>query len=82
MSFLLHEEKTFEVIGPANEVSREPGPGFLESVYEEAFAYEIRKSNLKYLRKIDIDVHYKEPVLPNKFRADLIVKDKICRLRI
>ena len=53
------------------------GPGFLESVYEEAFSYELIKLNMKYARQIDIDVYYKELVLPKKFRADLIVEGKI-----
>lgn len=77
MSLLLYEELTFKLIGAAKLVYRVLGPGFLESVYEEAFLYELRKRNLKYVRQIDIDVYYKELVLPKKFRADLMVEDKI-----
>ncbi len=39
-----------QVIGAALEVHRTPGPGLLESVYEQALAYEINALGLKTLR--------------------------------
>jgi len=36
MTRLLHEELSFKIIGAAKEVYKELGPGFLESVYEDA----------------------------------------------
>ncbi len=37
-----HAELTEQIIAAAIEVRRVLGPGFLESVYEEAVAYELR----------------------------------------
>jgi GxxExxY protein len=37
----LHSELTFEIIGAAIEVHANSGSGFLESVYQEAFAIEL-----------------------------------------
>jgi hypothetical protein len=38
---LLYENLTFKIIGAAKEVYRVLGPGYLESVYEDALCYEL-----------------------------------------
>jgi GxxExxY protein len=77
MTKLLYEELTYKIIGAAKEVYKELGPGFLESVYEDALCYELDKLGIKYFRQIDLDVYYKTVVFENKFRADLLVEKKI-----
>ncbi|MFC2088144.1 GxxExxY protein [Calditrichota bacterium] len=77
MAKLLYEELTYKIIGAAKEVYKELGPGFLESVYEDALCYELDKLGIKYFRQIDLDVYYKTVVFENKFRADLLVEKKI-----
>jgi PD-(D/E)XK nuclease superfamily len=42
---------THEIIGSAIEVHRSIGPGFLETVYEEALCYELQLRNIPYLRQ-------------------------------
>ncbi|MCU0453724.1 MAG: GxxExxY protein [Bacteroidetes bacterium] len=49
-----------EVIGAAIEIHRILGPGFRESVYEEAFAYELRLRSIPYQRRLRIPILYKE----------------------
>ena len=39
MSNLLYEDLTYKIIGAAKEVYKELGPGYLESVYEDALCY-------------------------------------------
>jgi len=74
---LLYEELTYKLIGAAKEVYKELGPGYLESVYEDALCYELDIIGLNYQRQIDLDVQYKTAVFQKKFRADLLVENKI-----
>ena len=53
------------------------GPGYLESVYEDALCYELDKSGLSYQRQVDLDVHYKDTIFERRFRADLLVDKKV-----
>jgi GxxExxY protein len=61
-----------KVIGAAIEVHRALGPGYIESVYEEALAYEIGLNNIPYERQVKVKVAYKGyPV--GEGRLDLLV---------
>jgi GxxExxY protein len=53
------------------------GPGLLESVYESAFAYELKKRKIPYLRQPDIPVYYERELLDIGFRADIIMGGKL-----
>jgi GxxExxY protein len=53
------------------------GPGLLESVYEAALTYELRKRGLKVATQVDIPVQYDGHDLGIGFRADLIVEGSI-----
>jgi GxxExxY protein len=48
-----------KVIGAAIEVHSALGPGYLESVYEEALAHEISLNNISYERQVKVKVTYK-----------------------
>ena len=74
---LLYKEITGKIIGAAMEVHRVLGPGFLESVYEEAFCIELDKLGLKYKRQEELRIPYKDCILKQRYRADLIVEEKI-----
>ena len=77
MSKLLYSDLTYKIIGAAKEVYRELGPGYLESVYEDALCYELDLLNIPYRRQVELDVHYKETKFERRFRADLLVQDKV-----
>jgi GxxExxY protein len=49
----------------------------LESVYEDALCYEFDLLDIPYQRQIDLDVHYKNAVFQRKFRADLLIENKV-----
>lgn len=53
------------------------GPGLLESVYEEALCYELKKAGLGYCRQKEIEVLYEEIKMNVGFRADIIVEGKL-----
>ena len=77
MEKLLFENLTYKIIGAAREVYKVLGPGFLESVYEDALCYELDLLNLSYLRQLDLDVQYKDIVFERRFRADLLIEEKV-----
>jgi len=53
------------------------GPGLLESVYEEALAWELRSRGLKVTRQILLPIYYKRQQLGNQLRIDLMVNDLV-----
>ncbi len=67
---------TWRIIGAAIEVHRELGPGLLESLYEDAFCYELGESGLVYRRQMPISVAYKQQSIGNLI-ADVVVEDKV-----
>ena len=77
METLLYRELTYQIIGAAREVYYVLGRGYLESVYEDALCYELDLRKIPYQRQVDLDVHYKDAVFKKRFRADLLVDEKV-----
>ncbi len=72
---------TERVIGCGMKVHRTLGPGFLESVYLNAFAYELRRADLAVEVGQRISVRY-ENVIVGDFVADVVVNNLlICELK-
>jgi GxxExxY protein len=67
---------TGSVIACAHEVSNSLGCGFLEKVYENALAFEIRRTGLRVEQQRAISVRYKGEVI-GEFAADLLVADAV-----
>ena len=62
------------IVDSAIEVHRTlGGPGLLESVYEEALLWELRRRGLKPTRQVFIPIHYKGQTLESTLRVDLMV---------
>jgi len=53
------------------------GPGLLESVYEEALAWELNQRGLVVQRQLNLPITYKSEVLSNPLRIDLLVEKKV-----
>lgn len=66
------------IIGCAIEVHRTlGGPGLLESVYEEALAWELQQKGLAVKRQVVLPIRYKGQDLGTPFRMDMVVEDKV-----
>ncbi len=64
---------TERIIGCAYEVGNELGPGFLEKLYENALAHELRLAGLAVEQQHRITVRYKSVII-GEYTADLLVE--------
>ncbi len=64
------------VIGAAIEVHRELGPGYLESVYEEAMAVELESQLIGFDRQLMFTVPYKDQKV-GEGRIDFLVEGRL-----
>jgi GxxExxY protein len=70
-------ELTEKIIGLAIKVHRILGPGFLESVYQAALAYEFKKANIPFEKEKTLPVPYEEILLEVGFRCDFLVDKRV-----
>ena len=68
---------TEKVIGLAIEVHREPGPGLLESVYEQCLCYELSTHGIPFLSQQKLPVRYKDILIDCAFRYDILVEERL-----
>ena len=73
---LEHGDLTGQIIGAAIEVHKELGPGFLESLYENALCVELRRRHIPFARQVSIPVLYRGVEI-GLHRLDLLVSDEI-----
>lgn len=59
------------------EVHKELPSGLLEYVYEESLCYELSLRKINYERQKDIDIYYKDLLIPKKYRVDVLVERKV-----
>ncbi len=71
-----HDALAKQIIGLAMKVHRTLGRGFVEGVYRNALAIELRKAAVSFQIHPTISVIY-EGIEVGAFQADLIVEDKI-----
>lgn len=67
---------TEAVIGHAIRVHQVLGPGFLESVYQNALQHELRKAGMEVEAGLRLEVTY-DGVLVGEFVADLLVDTRL-----
>lgn len=76
MDKVLYRELSYRVMEGVFEVHNTLGPGFVESVYEEALAYELELRGITFERQKTVKVTYKGRVI-GIHRLDLVVDGKI-----
>ena len=70
------DELTERIIGAAIRIHTELRPGFLESIYEEASAVELRFSGLQFEQQKPVPIFYRaQPV--GEHRVDLFIENSI-----
>ena len=70
------KELTEKIIAAAMEVHRILGPGFMESVYEEALCVELRRRGIAYERQKSIVISFREEIVGDH-RLDLLVEARV-----
>ena len=70
------DEISRKIIGCAYTVSNELGSGFLEKVYENALAHDLRKVGLVARQQHSINVVY-DGVVVGEYFADILVNDSV-----
>ena len=74
---MIINELTEKIIGCAIKVHKKLGPGFLESVYQAALAYEFDKAGISYEKEKDLAVTYDDIILEKGFKCDFLVESKV-----
>jgi GxxExxY protein len=70
-------ELSYRVIGIALDLHRSLGPGLLESVYENALAYDLIESGLEVKTQVPMPFVYKEIRMETGYRLDILVENKL-----
>lgn len=65
------------IVNTCYEIHVELGPGLLESVYEEILYLELKSQGLKVERQKPVQVVWKDQIVGEGFRSDLIVENKV-----
>lgn len=73
---LVDEELTGRILGAAIDVHRELGPGFIESVYENALVVRLKELGFNVQQQIEINVYF-HGVAVGLHRLDLLVETKV-----
>jgi GxxExxY protein len=73
---LRDSQLTEQIIAAAIRVHRVLGPGFLESIYEEALAVEFALSGIQFIRQHPVPLFYRDHQV-GEHRLDFLVEGKI-----
>lgn len=68
---------SYLIIGASLQIHKTVGPGLLESAYETALIYELRKAGLIVRNQVAQPFNYKGTHLDVGYRIDLVVNEKV-----
>lgn len=74
---MTENEVSYVIIGAKFKVYNTLGPGLLESIYEEALVYQMKKDGLKVEEQVAVPVYYDGHKLRNDLRLDILVEDQV-----
>ena len=73
----LYKDLSYEIVGAAFEVHNELGCGFLEKVYQEAFAIPLQERGILFEREKRINISFHHHPLFTPYICDFCVENKI-----
>lgn len=74
---MTENEISYKIRGAVYKVYNELGPGLLESVYEAAMFYQLKKDGLKVKNQVPLEIIYDGTKLPVEYRLDILAEDKV-----
>lgn len=72
MTEILYKDESYRIIGSSMKVHTELGPGFVESVYQEALEKQFLKDGVPYEREKLLNVWFDGQKLKKHFKADFV----------
>jgi len=84
MAELIFKQEVYQIIGAAMDVYYQLGRGFLEPVYQEALAIELRRRGILFEAQRELTIYYKGQPLEKRYFPDVIcfgqivVELKVC----
>jgi GxxExxY protein len=72
MPTIAYDSQTYDIIGCAMDVHREKGCGFLERVYQQCMAIELRARNVPFKQQVTLPITYKGLTLSSRYCVDFI----------
>lgn len=73
----IENEISYKIRGAIFNVYNHLGPGLLESAYEVAMRIELEKMGCKVETQVCLPIVYEGVTIPNAFRIDMLVDDKV-----
>ncbi len=70
-------ELSYKIRGCIFTVYNKLGPGLLESAYEAALVYELKKENLEVKNQLALPMIYEEIKMEIGYRLDILVENKV-----
>lgn len=73
---MVESDLTGRILAAAINVHKSLGPGYLESIYEEALAIELEYQEISFERQTALPIYYREKKI-GEHRLDLLVEKKV-----
>jgi GxxExxY protein len=77
LSKLLLGDETYQIVGAAMEVYYKLGTGFLEPVYQQALAIELKQRSILFEQQKRFQINYKGTILEKEYVADFVCFDQV-----
>lgn len=74
---MLYPDESYRIMGACFEVHNRLGAGFLEAVYQECLAIELRREEIPFVEQADLRLTYRGEEIEQSYRADFVCFEKI-----
>ena len=74
---IVYKDEGYQIYGACMEVYKVLGNGFLEQVYQEALALELKAKGIDFIEQPVLNISYKGTVLKQEYKPDFICFGKI-----